>query len=92
MPSACSNPATVAGAGKGAKIQRLSGITAINLLDKDSLKSTQNLAAVPSSGFPFPPMHRLREFYLRYRQYILTDGLMYIVFLLALAIMFLFFR
>jgi hypothetical protein len=37
-------------------------------------------------------MHRLREFYQRYRQYILTDGLMYIVFLLALAIMFLFFR
>jgi hypothetical protein len=37
-------------------------------------------------------MARLREFYQRYRQYILTDGLMYIVFLLVLAVMFLFFR
>jgi hypothetical protein len=37
-------------------------------------------------------MARLREFYQRYRQYILTDGLMYVVFLLALAIMFIFFR
>jgi hypothetical protein len=37
-------------------------------------------------------MRRLKEFYQRYRQYILTDGLMYGVFLLALALMFLFFR
>ena len=37
-------------------------------------------------------MPRLREFYHRYRQYILSDGLMYIVFLLALGVMFLFFR
>ena len=37
-------------------------------------------------------MPRLREFFQRYRQYILSDGLMYLVFLLALAIMFLFFR
>jgi hypothetical protein len=36
-------------------------------------------------------MRRLREFYQRYRQYILSDGLMYIVFLLALGLMFLFF-
>ncbi len=37
-------------------------------------------------------MRRLREFYQRYRQYILSDGLMYMVFMLALAVMFLFFR
>jgi hypothetical protein len=37
-------------------------------------------------------MPRLREFYQRYRQYILSDGLMYVVFLLALGVMFLFFR
>lgn len=36
-------------------------------------------------------MSRLREFYQRYRQYILSDGLMYVVFLLALGLMFLFF-
>ena len=37
-------------------------------------------------------MRRLREFYQRYRQYIVTDGLMYLVFFLALALMFIFFR
>jgi hypothetical protein len=36
-------------------------------------------------------MASLREFYKRYRQYILSDGLMYVVFILALALMFLFF-
>jgi hypothetical protein len=36
-------------------------------------------------------MGRLREFYQRYRQYILSDGLMYVVFIVALALMFLFF-
>ena len=36
-------------------------------------------------------MSRLREFYQRYRQYILSDGLMYVVFILALALLFLFF-
>jgi hypothetical protein len=36
-------------------------------------------------------MSRLREFYQRYRQYILSDGLMYVVFVLALGLMFLFF-
>jgi hypothetical protein len=36
-------------------------------------------------------MSRLRAFYQRYRQYILSDGLMYVVFILALALMFLFF-
>lgn len=38
------------------------------------------------------PMNKLQEFYRKYRQYILSDGLMYGVFILALAIMFLFFR
>ncbi len=37
-------------------------------------------------------MHRLREFYQRYRQYILSDGLMYVVFILVLAVLFIFFR
>lgn len=47
----------------------------------------------PGAGFPMPhPMHKLREFYRQYRQYILTDGLMYGAFLLALALMFIFFR
>jgi hypothetical protein len=36
-------------------------------------------------------MLRLREFYQRYRQYILSDGLMYVVFIVALALMFVFF-
>jgi hypothetical protein len=36
-------------------------------------------------------MSRLRAFYQRYRQYILSDGLMYVVFIVALALMFLFF-
>jgi hypothetical protein len=36
-------------------------------------------------------MSRLRAFYQRYRQYILSDGLMYVVFILALGLMFLFF-
>lgn len=36
-------------------------------------------------------MQRLREFYQRYKQYILSDGLMYLVFILALALMFVFF-
>jgi hypothetical protein len=36
-------------------------------------------------------MSRLREFYQRYRQYILSDGLMYVVFILVLALLFLFF-
>lgn len=36
-------------------------------------------------------MRRLRAFYQRYRQYILSDGLMYLVFILALALMFVFF-
>ena len=37
-------------------------------------------------------MSRLRAFYQRYRQYILSDGLMYVVFILVLALLFLFFR
>lgn len=36
-------------------------------------------------------MQRLRQFYQRYRQYILTDGLMYLVFIVALLLMFVFF-
>jgi hypothetical protein len=36
-------------------------------------------------------MRRLRDFYQRYRQYILSDGLMYVVFILVLGLMFLFF-
>ncbi len=58
----------------------------------NSLKSTQKLTGVPSLGFLPTPMRRLHEFYQRYRQYILSDGLMYVVFLLALAVMFIFFR
>jgi len=37
-------------------------------------------------------MNKLQEFYRKYRQYIGTDVLMYGVFVLALALMFLFFR
>ena len=36
-------------------------------------------------------MRKLQEFYRRYRQYVLTDGLMYLVFFLALGLMFVFF-
>ena len=38
------------------------------------------------------PMRKLQEFYRQYRQYIGTDVLMYGVFILALALMFVFFR
>jgi hypothetical protein len=37
-------------------------------------------------------MNKLRAFYRQYKQYILSDGLMYLVFFLALGLMFLFFR
>jgi len=37
-------------------------------------------------------MTKLREFYRKYRQYIGTDALMYGVFLLVLAVLFVFFR
>ncbi len=36
-------------------------------------------------------MQRLRDFYQRYKQYILSDGLMYLVFVLVLVLMFVFF-
>jgi hypothetical protein len=36
-------------------------------------------------------MSKLRDFYRKYRQYILSDGLMYLVFIVALALMFVFF-
>jgi len=36
-------------------------------------------------------MSRFRLFFQRYRQYILSDGLMYVVFILVLGLMFLFF-
>lgn len=36
-------------------------------------------------------MQKLRAFYLKYRQYILSDGLMYLAFVVALGLMFLFF-
>ena len=37
-------------------------------------------------------MNKLCEFYRQYRQYILSDGLMYGVFALVLALLFAFFR
>lgn len=37
-------------------------------------------------------MSKLRDFYRRYRQYILSDGLMYVVFIIFLALLFVFFR
>ncbi len=36
-------------------------------------------------------MSRFREFFQQYRQYILSDGLMYVVFIVVLGLMFLFF-
>ena len=36
-------------------------------------------------------MSRFRLFFQRYRQYILSDGLMYVVFILVLGLMFLLF-
>ena len=36
-------------------------------------------------------MQKLRECYRNYCQYILSDGLMYVVFVLALALLFVFF-
>ena len=37
-------------------------------------------------------MNKLRAFYQKYRQYILSDGLMYVVFIVVLALMFVFFK
>ena len=37
-------------------------------------------------------MQNLREFFRKYRQYIGTDALMYLVFILVLVMMFVFFR
>ena len=51
-------------------------------------------AGVPLLGTllaPVPAMSKLRDFYRRYRQYILTDGLMYVVFIVFLALLFVFF-
>ncbi len=36
-------------------------------------------------------MRKLREFYHKYQPYILSDGLMYVVFVVVLGLMFLFF-
>jgi hypothetical protein len=36
-------------------------------------------------------MNKLRDFYRKYRQYILSDGLMYLVFIVVLGLMFLLF-
>jgi CRISPR/Cas system-associated protein endoribonuclease Cas2 len=36
-------------------------------------------------------MQKLRKFYRKYRQYILSDGLMYLAFIVSLGLMFLFF-
>ncbi|GAB2945470.1 hypothetical protein GCM10027048_08130 [Hymenobacter coalescens] len=49
-------------------------------------------ACVPLRAHRFPLiMQRLRDFYRRYQQYILSDALMYLVFILVLALMFLLF-
>ena len=50
----------------------------------------------PKSYFwesPFCPffMNKLREFYKQYGQYILSDGLMYLVFIVFIALLFVFF-
>ncbi len=37
-------------------------------------------------------MRKLQEFYRQYRQYIGTDALMYVVFIVVLALLFVFFR
>ena len=65
---------------------------------RNDFKSTTNPRAAPV-GLPLGPalllsriMNKLQEFYRKYRQYIGTDVLMYGVFILALALMFLFFR
>ena len=36
-------------------------------------------------------MNKLREFYKQYGQYILSDGLMYLVFIVFIALLFVFF-
>ena len=37
-------------------------------------------------------MPNLREFFRKYGQYVVSDGLMYLIFIVALGLMFLFFR
>ena len=37
-------------------------------------------------------MNKLRDFFRKYRQYILTDGLMYLIFIVFIALLFIFFR
>jgi len=70
----------------------------ILIRSRNGFKSTTNPRA-PPVGLPLKPalllsriMNKLQEFYRKYRQYIGTDVLMYGVFVLALALMFLFFR
>ena len=70
----------------------------ILIRSRNESKSTTNPRAAPV-GLPLGPalllsriMNKLQEFYRKYRQYIGTDALMYGVFILALALMFLFFR
>ena len=68
------------------------------MCSRNGLKSTTKPLPAPA-GLPLGSGLRLRttmgkllEFYRKYRQYILSDGLMYVVFMLALALMFVFFR
>ena len=65
---------------------------------KNGVKSTTKPlpapAVLPLGPAPQAPrlMNKLLEFYRKYRQYIGTDVLMYLVFFLVLAVMFVFFR
>ena len=67
-----------------------------HLNSRNSFKSTHE-TGVAGWGVPLADsfvrafMQKLRAFYRKYRQYILSDGLMYVVFILALALLFVFF-
>ena len=56
------------------------------------IPSPRRLAYLWVLARPRPrPVNKLQAFYRKYRQYILTDGLMYLVFILVLALLFVFF-
>ncbi|GAA3958401.1 hypothetical protein GCM10022407_02090 [Hymenobacter antarcticus] len=64
---------------------------------RNDFKSTTKPRPAPAglplkpAPLPAPAMNKLQEFYRKYRQYIGTDALMYGVFIVVLALMFVFF-
>jgi hypothetical protein len=89
---------TVAGSGTGLRIHLFSillggsrspGTTTSKVSRKTPSRPLIRIFATCLSCLRF--MKKLRAFYQQYRQYILTDGLMYLIFILFIALLFVFF-